>query len=123
MDYKSFAFIMTAVEVETSAVKHCFDNWKRIKINGDDQRYYETELNRGSAKLRILTAQQNVMGMTAATLLAAKAVERFRPRYLIMSGIAAGADETADKLKRHHRRLSVSQCCIRIGCGFPPQSD
>jgi len=42
---------------------------------------------------------------------------------LILLNRVAGADETADKLKRHHRRLSVSQCCIRTGCGFPPQSD
>ena len=98
MDYRSFAFIMTAVEVETAAIKHCFDDWRRINISGDEQSYYETEFNRDSTKLRILTVQQNVMGMTAATLLAAKAVERFRPRYLIMSGIAAGADETASQI-------------------------
>lgn len=98
MEYKSFAVILTAVEVETAAVKHCFEGFKRLHIPGDAQEYYETTLKRDGAELKVITAQQKGMGMTAATLLASKATEHFRPKYLIMSGIAAGADEEAAQM-------------------------
>ena len=89
MEYKSFAVILTAVEVETAAVKHCFEGFKLLRISGDAQEYYETTLKRDGAELKVITAQQKGMGMTAATLLASKATEQFRPKYLIMSGVAA----------------------------------
>lgn len=98
MEYKSFAVILTAVEVETAAVKHCCEGFKRLHIPGDAQEYYETTLKRDGAELKVITAQQKGMGMTAATLLASKATEHFRPKYLIMSGIAAGADEEAAQM-------------------------
>ena len=39
---------------------------------------------------RVILAQQEEMGMPAAVSLSHKLIERFRPRYLIMPGIAAG---------------------------------
>lgn len=92
-EYQSFAVILTAVPVETKSILSFWDPWKEIRITGDRQIYYETGAAR---KDRIITAQQKVMGMTAATMLAARAIHLFRPRYLVMSGIAAGTgDETA----------------------------
>lgn len=94
-DYLSTAVILTAVEVETASVRAAFGGWKRAAVHGDHQSYYETfiENSRGE-RVRIVTAQQDVMGMTACTNLASKAINTFRPRYLIMCGIAAGTDET-----------------------------
>ena len=97
-DYLSDAVILTAVETETAAIRQCFGNYKRLIVSGDRQEYYELELMREGRNLRIITSQQHIMGMTATTLLAAKAVERFRPRYLIMCGIAAGITEQKDQL-------------------------
>lgn len=97
--YKSTAVILTAVEVETSSIKSQFGDWKHIAATGDSQDYYETTLtsNHGE-EMRIITAQQKVMGMTACTMLAAKAIHLFRPKYLIMSGIAAGTSDTTSHM-------------------------
>ena len=97
-DYQSLAVILTAVEVETRAVIHIFDGWKRIHIPGDKQEYREIFIDRDGEKCRLITCQQKVMGMTAATMLASKAIAEFRPKYLIMSGISAGIGEHAKQL-------------------------
>ena len=52
--------------------------------------YYVTEFESVSGKRRLVTCQQMQMGMTACTLTCQKLIEHFRPRYLIMTGIAAG---------------------------------
>lgn len=96
--YKSDAVILTAVVTETNAVMQVFDSWKRRVVLGDAQKYYETILPRGDRELHVLTAQQKVMGMTADTLLATKVIEIFRPRYLILSGIAAGTGDEAKQM-------------------------
>ena len=68
-DYQSTAFIITAVVIETESVKKLYSGWKRITVPGDSQIYYETFFERDGKRHRIVTAQQNVMGMTAATVL------------------------------------------------------
>lgn len=90
MENRTFAVILTAVEVETAAIKMVFDGFKRKKIAGDEQVYLETFLERDGQREQIILAQQRVMGMTAASALAMKVIFTFRPKYLIMSGIAAG---------------------------------
>ena len=98
MAERIFAVILTAVEVETAAVKMIFNGFKRKRIVGDDQEYLETFLERDGQKERIILAQQRVMGMTAASSLATKAIFTFRPRYLIMSGIAAGTGQESQQM-------------------------
>ena len=97
-DYECTAVIMTAVEIETRSVKHLYEDWHKVHVRGDSQEYYETYFERDGEEYRIITCQQKVMGMTAATMLAAKATAAFHPRYLIMSGIAAGIGEEAAQL-------------------------
>lgn len=98
MEYGCMAVILTAVEIESRSVRHLFDSWKKIHIAGDLQEYYETHISRDGKELRIITCQQSVMGMTAATLMAAKAVQAFRPKYLILCGIAAGIGKEAEQM-------------------------
>ena len=94
-NYLSTAVILTAVEVETASIKKVFGQWSTINVEGDQQTYYETAAtNTAGTEMRIITAQQKVMGMTACTMLACKAINLFRPKYLIMSGIAAGTSES-----------------------------
>ena len=83
------AAIITAVKVETDSVMRLYDNWEKISVPGDSQEYYSATFTRSGKEQRIITAQQNVMGMTAATMLSGKLIARFRPEYLIMCGIAA----------------------------------
>ena len=90
MDYNFDVAIVTAVKIETESVMRLYDDWKEVKISSDTQVYYETSFEKDGVKRRVITAQQNEMGMTAASYLASKMISLFRPRYLIMVGIAAG---------------------------------
>lgn len=90
MDYNYDVAIITAVKIETESVKRLYESWSEIKLDDDSQLYYETSFEKDGVKRRVLTAQQTEMGMTAASHLASKIVNTFRPRYLIMTGIAAG---------------------------------
>lgn len=81
--------LITATKMETAAVMQMYD-WHEISFDNDAQIYYETQFMRDNALCRIVTTQQNAMGMTAAATLSMKLIEHFRPRYLIAVGIAAG---------------------------------
>lgn len=82
--------LITAVQIETSGVLRLYEGWEELAYADDEQRYYTASFARDGCRYRVVTAQQNGMGMTAATSLSHKLIERFRPRYLIMTGIAAG---------------------------------
>ena len=97
-EYKSTAVIMTAVDIESRSMDHIFSDWKLVKVPGDRQAYYEAYFERDGQQCRVITCQQSVMGMTAATMLASKAIYAFRPRYLILCGIAAGIGKESEQL-------------------------
>ena len=97
-EYGCTAFFITAVVIETESVKRLYEPWKRIHVKGDNQAYYESYFEKDGKSHRIITAQQSVMGMTAATLLTMKAIEEFHPKYIIMSGIAAGTGDEAKQI-------------------------
>lgn len=82
--------LIVATDTEEAAVKKMYD-WKRLKFDDDDQLYHQASFVRDGAKYDVAYARQNELGMTAAAVLSMKLIERFRPRYLIMVGIAAGA--------------------------------
>ena len=97
-DYECAAVILTAVDIEARSVRHIYSDWHKVHVRGDSQDYYEAFFKREDEEYKVVTCQQEVMGMTAATMLASKAVAAFHPRYLIMSGIAAGIGEEATQL-------------------------
>lgn len=97
-NYQCTAFIITAVVIETESIKSLYPYWKRVIVKGDRQAYYETFFEKDGERHRIITAQQSVMGMTAATVLTMKAIEEFKPKYVIMSGIAAGTGDEARQI-------------------------
>ena len=96
--YQTAAAIITAVEIETQAVLKLYRNWEKAIFPGDKQAYCLTKFHRGGRDYRLVTAQQDVMGMTSSALLCAKIIAQFRPRYLIMCGIAAGIGEGIDQV-------------------------
>ncbi len=96
--YRTSAAIITAVQVETDYVMRLYDNWEKIKISEDNQEYFSASFTKNSKPHRIITAQQNTMGMTAAALLSAKMIHEFRPEYLIMCGIAAGLGQDSEQI-------------------------
>ncbi|MDO4338972.1 MAG: hypothetical protein Q4C91_12960 [Eubacteriales bacterium] len=90
MGYDYFVALLTATKTEAEGLKRIYKNWSEKSFDNDSQLYYETWFEREGKKCKVVTANQNEMGMTASAVLTMKIIEHFRPRYLIMVGIAAG---------------------------------
>jgi len=71
-------------------VKKLSNNWKLISIKNSSVEFYETFFTRDEKKLKVIAASIDKMGMVATSILATQMIELFRPRYLAMTGIAAG---------------------------------
>lgn len=92
--YRAFATLIYVTQTEAEAVMRLYD-WDEVRFEGDSQVYWQArEMKNG---LPIVAAQQDEMGMTAAATLTMKLTEHFRPKYIIMPGIAAGAMEESDR--------------------------
>ena len=94
-DYESFAALIFVTETEKEAVMRMY-NWTEVTFDDDDQIYYKADFTKNGAE--IIAAQQDEMGMTASATLTIKLTDHFRPRYIIMPGIAAGTmNENTDE--------------------------
>ena len=88
-DYQTDVALLSVTTTEFKAVMH-FNDWKAKTFTGDDQIYDVAEFERDGQKRSLVHAKIGEMGMTAAAATAMKTIFMFRPRYLIMVGIAAG---------------------------------
>ncbi|MBN8625959.1 MAG: response regulator [Planctomycetes bacterium] len=90
-DYQSDLGIVVALEdVELRAVLALDAGWERHRVAGDDTIYYTGQFKSKEKSLTVVAAAAIQMGMPASTALAVKMCSAFRPRYLAMTGIAAG---------------------------------
>ena len=98
--YGCAAVICTTTKTETKSLMQTFDGtWKALDRPHDQQRYYETTfVDKHGNKQWVVTCQQSIMGMAAAAALTTKATLVFRPRYLIMCGIAAGISRSGQQV-------------------------
>jgi len=87
--YRTFAAIVYVTDIEKQAVMRMFD-WHELVVDGDTQEYMEAIIQKEGKALRIVSAQQDEMGMTASATLTTKMIDLFTPEYMIMPGIAAG---------------------------------
>ncbi|MBR6411428.1 MAG: hypothetical protein IKS35_08610 [Clostridia bacterium] len=87
--FKTDVALLSVTTTEFRAVTH-FHEWKAKTFTGDDQIYDIAEFERDGKKHSIVHAKLGEMGMTAAAATSMKVIYTFRPRYLIMVGIAAG---------------------------------
>lgn len=85
--------VLTAVPVETSAILALDIKWEQFSLPNDPSVYNYGTITLPSKEIRIIHAQQSEMGMTAAAALTSKVIIHFEPRYIIMTGIAAGLDK------------------------------
>lgn len=92
-DYKSFCALIYVTDTEEDAAMRMYE-WSELRFDGDEQLYYKAE-NQEDGKI-IYAARQDEMGMTASATLTMKLIEHFRPKYVIMPGIAAGTLEESD---------------------------
>ena len=88
--YDYHVALITATATEEAGLKHMYEDWQPLYLEGDDQKYYQTSFERGGKIFKVVTARQSEMGMTAAGVLTTKLIAAFRPKYVIMVGIAAG---------------------------------
>ena len=91
MEFGCSVALIVATEAEEKAVRDLYPHWEPLTLPGDTQEYFETHFLTPDGKpQRLIRARQAQMGMTAASTLSTKLIYLFRPRYLIMVGIAAG---------------------------------
>ncbi|WP_100610750.1 phosphorylase family protein [Confluentibacter lentus] len=64
--------------------------WEPVEVENDFIKYYKSTFVEGGTIKTIIAATADQMGMTAASHLSTKMILYFKPKYLIMSGIAAG---------------------------------
>ena len=88
-NYLTDVALLSVTTTEFKAVTH-FHDWKAKTFNGDDQIYDVATFERDGRTCSLVHAKISEMGMTAAAATAMKLIFLFRPRYLIMVGIAAG---------------------------------
>lgn len=88
-EYQTDVALLSVTTTEFKGVMH-FHSWHATVFNGDDQIYDTATFERDGAEHTLVHAKIGEMGMTAAAATAMKVIYTFRPRYLIMVGIAAG---------------------------------
>lgn len=88
--YDYYVAIVAATKAEEDGIKPLYKHWEPILFEGDDQSYYEAVFERGGKTFKVVTARQREMGMTCASVLTMKMISLFKPKYVIMVGIAAG---------------------------------
>lgn len=86
--------LLTATPIETEAVLQLGVDWKKICISNDSSIYRYTTFESSKGPINIIHSQQLEMGMTAAASLTTKAIITFHPKCIIMTGIAAGLDNS-----------------------------
>ena len=89
-NFDYYVALITATATEEAGVMHMYKDWKPLNLEGDSQKYYETVVERRGKRLKLVTARQDEMGMTAAGVLTMKMITLFKPRFVFMVGIAAG---------------------------------
>lgn len=89
-EYDYYVALITVTATEEAGLRYMYDDWKPLLLEGDKQQYYETSFIRKGKTYKIVTARSGEMGMTAAGILTMKMISVFRPKYVIMVGIAAG---------------------------------
>jgi len=90
-DYDCDLAIVCALQSpELNAVLSLPWNWLQDSLPHDDTIYYRGKVELNGEVFSIAAASAERMGMCAATVLSCKLITGFRPRYLAMTGIAAG---------------------------------
>ena len=87
--YETDVALLSVTTTEFQAVLH-FHGWRAKTIPGDEQIYDVAAFERNGKKHSLVHTRVGEMGMTAAAAAAMKLIYTFRPRYIIMVGIAAG---------------------------------
>lgn len=88
--------LVTAVPVETAAVLNMDCKWSTFTLPGDSTIYRRTTIQVNDGVCNIVHSQLPEMGMTASAAHTTKAVLHLKPKFVIMTGIAAGLEKDAN---------------------------
>ena len=92
-EYSAYVALIVATKTEEDAIRNMY-SWETVTFSGDAQTYYTALIEKDGNRCEIVYARQEEMGMTVAVTLTMKLIEHFRPRFVIMVGIAAGIAPT-----------------------------
>lgn len=81
--------IITAINLEFKSILELDANWEVFKIDNDATVYHSGTFKNESKELKVIAACSPQMGMNAASTLSMKLISNFRPKYMVMTGIAA----------------------------------
>jgi nucleoside phosphorylase/CheY-like chemotaxis protein len=97
--YQCKLAVVCALPMELEAVRRLSWNLKLDPLEGDPTNYWSGEFpDRTGGKSRVIAAAAPRMGMAVSAAIASKIIQRFRPEYIAMVGIAAGIDPTTVNL-------------------------
>lgn len=97
IDYNFDVAIITAIQKELDKVLLLDVQWKQLKLPNDSTIYYTGQIEVENNKfIRIVSACAPQMGMCASSTLTMKLINGFKPKYIIMSGIAAGIKDEVE---------------------------
>jgi nucleoside phosphorylase/CheY-like chemotaxis protein len=89
--------IITALrQTELESILNLNANWRVIPVSNDSTEYHAGVFTQGEKKLKVIAAACPQMGMVAASVLTMKLIHNFRPKYVAMTGIAAGIRGTSN---------------------------
>lgn len=109
-DYDYDVAIICALEnPELKEIKNLPYQWKPSVVVGDTTDYFTGTFN----GKRLICAAAYEMGMSASAVLATKMIAKFKPRYLIMTGIAGGVSSK----DVHYGDVMVADPCFDYESG------
>ncbi len=84
--------IICALKEELEIFSQIFDSCEQCDIDGDDNNYTIGVFQKDEKRIRVVMTCCTQMGMVAAATLATKIIYNFVPKYIVMTGIAAGIE-------------------------------
>ena len=91
-NYEYDIAVICALPEEIDEIERSLLGVEKVNITEDDEVYHKGYYELPDRKVKVIFTSANQMGMVAATSLATKMIYNFTPRYLVMTGIAAGTD-------------------------------
>jgi nucleoside phosphorylase/CheY-like chemotaxis protein len=84
------AIITALISPELDKILAIDANWSLCPFQNDSTEYHIGFIDIGTKRIKLVAASAAQMGMCAASTLSMKMINCFRPKYIFMSGIAAG---------------------------------
>lgn len=88
--------VICALKEELDYIKEDLQDVQPCKLNDEDIVFYTGVWEKDGKKIRIVATKATEKGMSAAASLTTKMIHNFAPKYMVMTGIAAGIKSKVD---------------------------